>query len=162
MSVKYSTVLVKRISDGFISLYSQDDVKRYDAQSELFKDIPPQISKVLLHDFTNLMTEDFSTIVKYDPLNVPPGRPITLKPNNKNNPLKEPEEGEDEDELRYLEGIQQEIFQRDLDELKEDKDIQTKLPEIQEKLDDSDEEDEQVEEPNWKNRLRKRVTFKEK
>ena len=35
------------------------------------------------------------------------------------------------------------------------------LPEI-EKLDDSDDEEEIVDEPNWKNRLRKRVTFQGK
>ncbi len=40
LAVKHSTVLVKRLSDGFISLYSQDDVKKYDKNSKLFADLP--------------------------------------------------------------------------------------------------------------------------
>jgi hypothetical protein len=160
LSVKYSTVLVKRISDGFISLYSQDDVKKYDSESELFKDIPPQIAKVLLHDFSDLMSEDFTTIIKYDPLTIPNGNPITLKDKQRNN-ANVPQSDLDEDELDYLNKIQQEIFQNDIMDINNDKDILSKLPEI-EKFDESDEEDDIIEDPNWKNRLRKRVTFKEK
>ena len=157
VSVKYSTVLVKRISDGFMSLYSQDDVKRYDSESELFRDIPKQIAKVLLHDFTDLMSEDFTTIIKYDPLNVPNGKPVTLKDNLSRN-ANISKDDLDEDEINYLSKIQQELFQKDLEELKNDKEVMAGLPE-NEKLDDSDDEEEIVDEPNWKNRLRKRVTF---
>jgi hypothetical protein len=135
-------------------------VKKYDSESELFKDIPPQIAKVLLHDFSDLMSEDFTTIIKYDPLTIPNGNPITLKDKQRDN-VSTPQSDLDEDELDYLNKIQQEIFQNDIMDINNDKDILSKLPEI-EKFDESDEEDDIIEDPNWKNRLRKRVTFKEK
>ncbi len=46
LSVKFTTVLVQRLSDGFISLYSQDDVKKYDTTSDLFKEIPKETKKI--------------------------------------------------------------------------------------------------------------------
>jgi hypothetical protein len=33
--------------------------------------LPPEVSKVLLHDFKDLLSSDLTTITKYDPLNVP-------------------------------------------------------------------------------------------
>jgi hypothetical protein len=33
--------------------------------------LPPEVSKVLLHDFKDLLSNDLTTITKYDPLNVP-------------------------------------------------------------------------------------------
>jgi hypothetical protein len=32
--------------------------------------LPPEVSKVLLHDFKDLLSSDLTTITKYDPLNV--------------------------------------------------------------------------------------------
>jgi hypothetical protein len=71
LKVKHTTVLVRRLSDGFTSLYAMDDVKKFDATSPLFADIPTEVSKILLHDFADLMSEDFTTIMKYDSLNIP-------------------------------------------------------------------------------------------
>jgi hypothetical protein len=159
LKVKYTTVLVKRISDGFISLYSQDDVKKFDIKSDLFKDIPPKIAKVLLHSFTDLISEDFTTIIKYDPLNVPNGKPITFK-NSQPTHQQNNSDDLDKDELQYLDHIQQGLFQKDLEELKKEGVTQPNTAE-QDKLDESDEDEEILEEPNWKNRLRKRVTFKD-
>jgi hypothetical protein len=68
-----TTTLVKRLADGFQSCYSNDDLKRYDATSPLFKDLPPEVSKVLLHDFRNLLNADLCTLTKYDALGVPDG-----------------------------------------------------------------------------------------
>ncbi len=69
----YVTTLVKRLSDGFTSLYSNDDIKRYEATSPLFSTIPPEVSKVLLHDFENLLDSDLCTITKYDKFDLPGG-----------------------------------------------------------------------------------------
>jgi hypothetical protein len=33
--------------------------------------LPPEVNKVLLHDFKDLLSSDLTTITKYDPLNVP-------------------------------------------------------------------------------------------
>jgi hypothetical protein len=69
----YVTTLVKRLSDGFTSLYSNDDIKKYEATSPLFSTIPPEVSKVLLHDFENLLDSDLCTITKYDKFDLPGG-----------------------------------------------------------------------------------------
>ena len=68
-----TTTLVKRLADGFMSVYSNDDLKKYSSTSPLFKDLPPQVSKVLLHDFKNLLESDLCTITKYDPFELPRG-----------------------------------------------------------------------------------------
>jgi hypothetical protein len=67
------TTLVKRLSDGFTSLYSNDDIKKYEATSHLFSTIPPEVAKVLLHDFENLLDSDLCTITKYDKFDLPGG-----------------------------------------------------------------------------------------
>ena len=69
----WSTTLVKRLADGFTTLYSNDDLKRYDGGSPLFKDLPPEISRVLLHSFTDLLESDLSTITQHDNLSIPTG-----------------------------------------------------------------------------------------
>jgi hypothetical protein len=61
-----TTTLVERISDGYQTSYSNNDLKVYDKTSPLFKDLPTEVSKVLLHDFQNLLSSDFSTIAKFD------------------------------------------------------------------------------------------------
>jgi hypothetical protein len=68
-----TTTLVKRLADGFMSVYSNDDIKKYSSTSPLFKDLPLQVSKVLLHDFKNLLEDDLCTITKYDSFDLPRG-----------------------------------------------------------------------------------------
>jgi len=79
LRVLHTTVLVRRIADSFTSLYSMDDVKKYDSTSPLFAYIPKEVRKVLLHDFEDLLTDDFCTITKYDKLDPPEGIPLTTK-----------------------------------------------------------------------------------
>ncbi len=62
----WTTTLVKRLADGFVTLYSNNDLKKYDNKSPLFADLPVEISKVLLHDFRDLLTSDFLTLTKLD------------------------------------------------------------------------------------------------
>ena len=69
----WTTTLVKRLSDGFISLYANDDLKRYDGSSPLFANLPVEIKRVLLHDFQNLLESDLSVITKNDTLEIPTG-----------------------------------------------------------------------------------------
>jgi hypothetical protein len=59
-----TTTLVKRLADGFMSVYSNDDIKKYSSTGPLFKDLPPQVFRVLLHDFKNLLEDDLCTIKK--------------------------------------------------------------------------------------------------
>jgi hypothetical protein len=52
------------LADGFITLYSNNDLKRYDKTSPLFNTLPPEITKVLLNDFSDFITTDFTEITK--------------------------------------------------------------------------------------------------
>ena len=56
IDVRHTTTRVKRIADGFESVYGNDDLKKYDKTSPLFANLPPQISRILLHDFENLFS----------------------------------------------------------------------------------------------------------
>jgi len=64
----WTTTLVKRLADGFTTLYSNDDLKLYQGGSPLFQNLPAEISRVLLHSFQDLLESDLTTITKYDPL----------------------------------------------------------------------------------------------
>jgi hypothetical protein len=72
-------------------VYSNNDIKKYDKTSPLFAALPPQVSKVLLHDFQNLLQQDLCTITKYDPLDAPSGMQLFNE-----NEEKDPNESEDE------------------------------------------------------------------
>jgi hypothetical protein len=39
----------------------------------MFRTLPTEVSKILLHDFRNLLESDLSTIAKFDPLSIPTG-----------------------------------------------------------------------------------------
>ncbi len=67
----HTTTLIRRLADGFTTLYSNNDLKLYSGSSPLFNMLPPEVSKVLLHDFKDLLSSDLTTITKHDPLNVP-------------------------------------------------------------------------------------------
>jgi hypothetical protein len=62
------TSLVKRISDGFTALYSNNDLKKFEGGSELFKDLPEEVLHILLNKFQDLLQCDFATIARYDTL----------------------------------------------------------------------------------------------
>jgi hypothetical protein len=72
----FTTCLVKRLADGFISLYSMDDLKKYQGTDPIFSTLPPEVNKVLLHDFRDLIDTDFKTILQHDPLDLPTGIPL--------------------------------------------------------------------------------------
>jgi hypothetical protein len=72
----FTTCLVKRLADGFVSLYSMDDLKKYQGTDPIFSTLPPEVNKVLLHDFRDLIDSDFKTILQHDPLDLPTGIPL--------------------------------------------------------------------------------------
>jgi hypothetical protein len=67
----FTTSIVQRISDGFVSVYSNSDLKKYDKISPLFNSLPVEVNKVLLHDFKDLLDSDLCTIARFDPLTAP-------------------------------------------------------------------------------------------
>jgi hypothetical protein len=72
----FTTCLVKRLADGYTSLYSMDDLKKYQGTDPIFSTLPPQVNKVLLHDFRDLIDTDFKIILQHDPLDLPTGIPL--------------------------------------------------------------------------------------
>lgn len=148
LSVKYATVLVMRLSDGYTSLYSMDDVKKYDSTSPLFSDLPREVAKVLLHDFTNLLSEDFLTLMKYDKLEIPHAIPITERRGAQK------ERGVDLEE-EFKKGLEDELIAKDIEELQRDSKIAGGIKENEKKEDSESEEEDPKEE--WKGRLRPRV-----
>jgi hypothetical protein len=69
----YSTSLLRRISDGFMALYANDHIKKYSGADPIFATLPAEINKILLNDFQNFLAEDFSTITKFDTMEIPNG-----------------------------------------------------------------------------------------
>jgi hypothetical protein len=69
----WTTTLVKRLSDGFLTIYSNDLLKLYDKTSPYFSGLPKEVSSVLLHKFSDLLDSDLLTICKFDDFKVPTG-----------------------------------------------------------------------------------------
>ena len=67
----YTTTLIQRIADGFRALYSNDDIKKYSGADTMFSTLPPEVNKVLLHEFTDMLDSDFKIILENDPLEIP-------------------------------------------------------------------------------------------
>ena len=72
----YTTCLIKRLADSFTALYSMDDIKLYKGTDPIFSTLPPEVTKVLLHGFRELIDTDFKIILKHDPLDIPTGIPL--------------------------------------------------------------------------------------
>ena len=88
-----------------------DDVKKYDSSSPLFAELPIEVRKVLLHDFEELLSDDFSTIMKYDELNVPNGSTVNQKIRDRSY-----RQTEDDTHDDFLEALDKEYEQKDLQE----------------------------------------------
>jgi hypothetical protein len=69
----WTTCLVKRLADGFVTLYANSDLKKFDGQSPLFNNLPVEVSRVLIHKFNDLINTDLSIITQHDPLTIPTG-----------------------------------------------------------------------------------------
>ena len=64
----WTTTIVKRVADGFATLYHNNIIKKYEKTSPLFATLPPEVTKVLLHKFEDFLDKDFSIITQHDPL----------------------------------------------------------------------------------------------
>jgi len=67
----FTTTLVKRIADGFTALYSNDDLKSFKRLDPIFNTLPVPVLKVLQHEFSNFINEDFATLTEFDKLELP-------------------------------------------------------------------------------------------
>mgnify|MGYP003335260423 FL=1 len=73
LKVYFTTCLIRRLADSFVTLYSMDDLKVYKGVDPMFSSLPPEVNKVLLNKFEDLIDSDFKTILKFDPLDIPDG-----------------------------------------------------------------------------------------
>ena len=64
----WTTTVVKRIADGFSTLYHNSMIKKYDKTSQLFATLPAEVTHVLLHKFSDFLDKDFRVITYHDPL----------------------------------------------------------------------------------------------
>ena len=64
----WTTTIIRRISDGYTTLYHNSILKKYDHTSPLFATLPAEVSHVLLHKFADFLDSDFNVITQYDPL----------------------------------------------------------------------------------------------
>jgi len=90
----WTTTLVRRLSDGFTTLYSNDDLKKYDKTSPLFSNLPKEITRVLLHSFQDLIDSDLAIITQHDPLTIPQGIQL-FNPLEKDDNLDDKEENQE-------------------------------------------------------------------
>jgi hypothetical protein len=110
------------LADGFITLYSNNDLKRYDKTSPLFNTLPPEITKVLLNDFSNFISTDFTEITKYDPFDIPDGvelfnaEDINKAPERRLPTLLNDEE-EDDEYTEALKSLGNENLEKDVENL---------------------------------------------
>jgi hypothetical protein len=130
----FTTCLVRRLADNFTALYSMDDLKLYKGTDPIFSTLPVEVSKVLLHDFKDLIDSDYLTILQHDPLDIPTGIPFidTVSPSTPDdqdifNPIKG--ESVDEQEINSNNEVPSDDFQEQTNQIIEEE-IEEDAPEI--------------------------------
>jgi hypothetical protein len=172
ISVRHTSSVVRRLSDGFTSLYNHNDLKKYSGGNPLFKDLPREVKEILVNKFSDLLAEDLTTIARYDPLEVPnalqlidfeSGEPI--EESGKDGKIAEnaesPENKEDPDEVevdKYLRDIEANNLMQDLKELQgENPKANTQKLFDQAELGSDSEDEVDDHENEWSRRLRPRT-----
>ena len=69
----WTTTLIRRLSDGFCTLYNNDSLKKYSGADPHFATVPTEIKRVLLHTFQDFLSSDLTTIAKFDDFSIPDG-----------------------------------------------------------------------------------------
>jgi hypothetical protein len=139
----FSTVLLRRLSDGFLTMYHKDSIKKYDKTSPLFSGLPKEVHRVLLYKFADLLEADLKTLIAVDTLELPESIQLfeenePLVTENENDPVPGPsgiqntplnatesEQGSldvNNDEQESLDVNIDEQIQRDIDSDSEDED----------------------------------------
>ena len=154
------TSVVKRLSDGFTAMYSNNDLKKFTGGNPLFADLPPEVTNILLYKFKDLLSEDFSTIMRYDPLTVPDALPLhdlesgePRQISDGSNKITETVSDltEDPDFVKYLSDQERELIKDDINKLRQESNDSRLTGDESDESDDSDNQ-----EQGWTGRLRKR------
>ena len=71
LNPSFTTTLVKRLADGFTSLYGNNDLKVFKKMDPMFNTLPVPVLKVLQHEFTDFISDDFAILTEHDSLKIP-------------------------------------------------------------------------------------------
>jgi predicted transcriptional regulator len=168
ISVRHTSSVVRRLSDGFTALYSHNHIKKYKGGNPFFKDLPQEVKNILVNKFSDLLADDLTTIARHDPMEVPDaiqlmdlesGEPV--KESGRDSKLAEISEEKplsDENEINnYLNDIERNDILQDLKGL-QDENPKAKSQKLFNQAElGSDSEDELNEDNNaWAQRLRPR------
>ena len=72
------TTLVKRLSDGFTQVYSNNDLKLYNKLDPKFMDLPSEVLEIIKNDATELDKIQLDILAWLDPFDVPMGTDLAL------------------------------------------------------------------------------------
>ena len=79
------TCLVKRLSDGYTTTYSNNDFKKYNALDKSFLNLPNAVLDIIKGESLEIDAITMNILQKYDDFSLPPNQPLnlpTLKPEN--------------------------------------------------------------------------------
>jgi hypothetical protein len=156
--------LVKRISNGFTALYSNNDLKKFEGGSELFKDLPEEVLRVLINKFQDLLQSDFATIARYDTLELPNALPLhdletgspSKAPKTIDSTQDAPILGQDPDFLDLLSAQEKNDINEDINAISKNAPADLPANDSANLDSDSDSAEEDDSNTDWKSRLRPR------
>ena len=66
-----TSALVRRLGDGIVTLYSYDDMKKYNQLDPIFSTLPQEVKSILIHKFENLTQENYHMLRKHGTFKLP-------------------------------------------------------------------------------------------
>jgi hypothetical protein len=88
----WTTTLIRRLADGFVTLYANGDIKLFSGIDPIFKGVPVEIQRVLINRFSTLTEADLATISKHATIDIPNSIPLTTHDESPQ-PIHEDQEG---------------------------------------------------------------------
>ena len=76
LNAKHTTALVRRLGDGYMTVYGYNDMKAFNALDPEFSHLPQSVKDVLLHKYQDFTTNHYKTIRKYATLDLPENEPL--------------------------------------------------------------------------------------
>ena len=106
LELKPTSALVKRLADGYSTVYGYQDLKKYSRLDPSFSTLPPPVRDVLIHKFQDLNRVHYDKLRQHASLNLPnsiklfdiefPDEPPLLNPVDPPQPDNTPDESEDD------------------------------------------------------------------
>ena len=71
-----TSALIRRLGDGLVTLYSYDDLKKYNPLDPTFSHLPQEVRSILVNKFENLNKNHYHAIRKYGSFQIPDNDPL--------------------------------------------------------------------------------------